>query len=244
MTTTNPIFRDTSIPRNVQLANLFRQRIVSGEWPVGHKLPTLEELVKQFGVARFTMRQAIERLGREGLVLPQQGRGTIVTAKPPTNRWLTVQTSLDDLDEVYMEIKPELHNLEESTRSAPVTESDGQSAKVYRWIRRVHSREGVPYCIISTYIDDRIFRRAASRFRTHVVIGVLRSIRGVEIARGRQTLTIDTANLEVASHLKMSLNAPIAIVRRVFNDPTGVVICLTELTYRGDFVRLDMDIRD
>ena len=38
-------------------------------------------LVEEFGVARVTVRQAVELLARDGLVSPQQGHGTFVTAR-------------------------------------------------------------------------------------------------------------------------------------------------------------------
>ena len=45
-------------------------------------------------VARVTVRQAIERLTRDGLVSPQRGRGTFVTGAPRADRWLRVETTL------------------------------------------------------------------------------------------------------------------------------------------------------
>ena len=45
----------------VQLADLFRQRILKGVWKQGDRLPSLEELAAEFEVARVTVRQAIER---------------------------------------------------------------------------------------------------------------------------------------------------------------------------------------
>ena len=42
------------------------------------KLPPENELAKQFGVSRITIRRALGELEREGLVLREQGRGTFV----------------------------------------------------------------------------------------------------------------------------------------------------------------------
>jgi GntR family transcriptional regulator len=239
----HPIFRDSSIPRNVQLADLLRQRIARGVWPVGHKLPSLDELVREFDVARVTVRQAIDRLAREGLVSPQQGRGTIVIGHARADRWLTVQTTLNDLHEVYLDTKPDLRNLAESVGDAPLSEGDGNPAPRYRFIRRIHEREAVPYCVISIYLDERIFERAPERFRREIVISVLRSMKSVKVASARQLLTIGAADVEVASHLAIPVNSPIAEVRRVFNDPQGTAIYLAEVTYRGDFIRVEMDLR-
>ena len=78
-------FSHSPLPRYAQLADLLRQRIARGVWKEGDLLPSLDALVAEFGVARVTVRQAIERLARENLVSPQRGRGTFVTA-PATSR--------------------------------------------------------------------------------------------------------------------------------------------------------------
>lgn len=239
----HPIFRDSSIPRNVQLADLFRQRIARGVWPLGRNVPSLDHLAREFEVARVTVRQAIDRLAREGLVSPQQGRGTLVTGEAGANRWFSVQSTLEDLHKVYLDTKPNLRNLAEGKRVPRMTAKDGAAAPEYRFIHRLHLREAVPYCVISIYLDERIFKRAPERFRRDIVISVLRDMRGIKVAKARQTLTIGAADVEVASHLQVPVNSPIAEVRRVFNDPAGVVIYLAEVTYRGDFIRVEMDLR-
>jgi GntR family transcriptional regulator len=39
------------------------------------------------------------------------------------------------------------------------------------------------------------------------------------------------------------MNAPVAEVRRIFKDAAGTVIYLADVTYRGDAIRLEMDLR-
>lgn len=235
-------FHDSPIPRYLQLAELMRQRIARGRWIVGQKLPSLEALVEEFGVARVTVRQAIELLAREGLVSPQQGRGTFVTGDAAPPRRLRVQTSLADLAQVYRDTRPTIVNLEESTASAPLRPEDGAPATRYTYMRRIHSHEGRPYCVIDIHLDEAIFRKRPARFRSETVIPILASMPEGTVARARQVLTISTADLDVARRLEVPVNAPVAQVRRVFNDAKGCVIYLAEVTYRGDFVRLDMDL--
>src|SRR6516162_7903268 len=67
------------IPRYLQVASVLRRRIRDGVWGVGSKISTIEELEREFRVARVTVRQAIDLLQTEGLVKPVQGRGTFVT---------------------------------------------------------------------------------------------------------------------------------------------------------------------
>ena len=56
-------------------------------------------------------------------------------------------------------------------------------------------------------------------------------------------MTIGSADLDLARLLGVPLNSPVAEVRRVFNSADGRVIYLGEVTYRGDFVRIEMDLK-
>ena len=55
------------------------QKIESGEFPPGAKLPTEPVLSEMFGVSRTVIREAISRLKNEGMVVPQQGSGIYVS---------------------------------------------------------------------------------------------------------------------------------------------------------------------
>ncbi|MEX2630600.1 MAG: GntR family transcriptional regulator [Tistlia sp.] len=55
-----------------------RQRIRAGELREGAQLPAERDLAALFGVARNTVRQALERLESEGVLVRQVGRGTFV----------------------------------------------------------------------------------------------------------------------------------------------------------------------
>jgi len=235
-------FHDSPIPRYLQLADLMRQRIARGQWGQGHRLPSLEELVAEFGVARVTVRQAIDVLTREGLVSPQQGRGTFVTGLPPNDRWLQVQTTLAELAKVYRDTKPKIVNIDETITNPPLTAQDGVAAERYVYMRRVHEREGRPYCVINIYLDEQIFRRDPVRYRNETVIPLLVSDPALRIARAHPVLTIGTADMEVAGHLQVPVNTPIAEVRRLFLDEAGKVVYLSEVSYRGDFIHLEMNL--
>ncbi len=59
----------------------------------------------------------------------------------------------------------------------------------------------------------------------------------------RPRLTIGTVELEVAKPPRVPPNSPVAEVRRVFAMADRKVIHLAEVTYHGDFVRIEMDLR-
>ncbi len=239
----HPIFGGNPIPRYVQLAELFRQRMDKGLWPPDSMLPSIEQLMMQFDVARVTVRQAIALLAEEGLLSPQRGRGTFVTEKAGTRRQLRVETSLRDLVAMYDGDKPHHATLAEDVASPVLSEKDGVPAPKYFHTRRVHSRNGEPYCVISIYIDYRVFRRAPARFRRELALPVLMSLPGLDIASARQTLTISTADLETSRLIGIAINAAIAEVRRIMCAPDGTVIYLAEVSYRGDYIHLEMDLK-
>jgi GntR family transcriptional regulator len=237
------IFGSTPIPRYVQLAELVRQRVSKGHWPPGSMLPSIEHLMQEFDVARVTVRQAIALLAEEGLLSPQRGRGTFVTGKPGARRRLRVETTLDDLVAMYSGDRPDHATLAEAVADPVLSDKDGIKAPKYYYLRRVHSRNGERYCVISIYIDHRVFRRAPARFRRELALPVLTSLPGLKIAGARQTLTISRADVETAGLLGIPVNAPVGVVRRVWCGPDPTVIYLAEVTYRGDYIHLEMDLK-
>jgi GntR family transcriptional regulator len=237
------LISDSHVPKYAQIADIFRQRIARGVWSKGYRLPANELLATEFGVSRVTIRQAVELLSRDGVIEAQQGRGTFVTGGLKQDRWLKVETTLSDLAEVYRDTSPEIINISESRTDAPLLPEDGKAAAHYVFMRRVHSRNDRPYCVISIYLDEKVFRKYPKRFRKETVIPILKDMRDPAISSARQTLTIGTADLEAAKLLQVPLNSPVAEVRRVFTAADNTVIYLGEVTYRGDFVRIDMDLR-
>lgn len=55
-----------------------RERISTGEWPVGTRIPAEPALVELLGVGRNTVREAVQSLVHSGLVERRQGSGTYV----------------------------------------------------------------------------------------------------------------------------------------------------------------------
>ncbi|HEV3382813.1 MAG TPA: GntR family transcriptional regulator [Trebonia sp.] len=66
--------RSSSVPLWEQLLEDLRRRLFQGDWPAG-RFPTDQQLVDQYGVSRQTAREAVRRLGEQGLVERQRGRG-------------------------------------------------------------------------------------------------------------------------------------------------------------------------
>ncbi len=59
------------------------EMIATGRFPRGEKLPSQEELARQLGVSRNTLREAVNKLATMGLLVSRQGVGTVVEAPSP-----------------------------------------------------------------------------------------------------------------------------------------------------------------
>lgn len=81
----------------MQVAQELIDKVRSGEYRVGSKIPTEAALCEQYGVSRFTARQALQRLSDAGLVIRRPGMGTRVIAPPDESRYTHSVVSLPTL---------------------------------------------------------------------------------------------------------------------------------------------------
>ncbi len=76
----NHVDRMNPIPLYVQLADILRGLITSGELEPRSLLPSESYLRQEQGVSRGTVRMAVDILRKENLVVTISGRGTYVKA--------------------------------------------------------------------------------------------------------------------------------------------------------------------
>lgn len=234
-------YAQSRVPRYLQVASALRQRIREGHWTVGDKISTLQDLENEYEVARVTVRQAIEILQSEGLVKSHQGKGTYVIKSVDNNRWLQLATKWDAL------IRPIRNNV---PHMLPVTrvpqpridDDDGAPAESYRFIRSLQTRGDEPYALANVHIAEQVYKRNPEAFSKRVALAVIAEMDELDISRAHETLVVASADVETARLLQTTLNAPIAEARCVVSDADGVVIYVGEITYRGDCVRLSIEL--
>ena len=74
--------RHGPLPLHYQLSEDLRRRIGRGEFLVGARLPSEQELMAEYGVSRGTVRQALATLRNEGVVRGTRGQPPRVAAPP------------------------------------------------------------------------------------------------------------------------------------------------------------------
>ena len=231
------------LPRYLQVASALRRRIQDGVWQLGDKIATLKQLEREFAVARVTVRQSIQLLQAEGLLKSYQGRGTFVTGTLRNERWLQLAT---DWDSLVAPIRENVVQPLSSTKTAVpvISVDDGRRAPAYTFIRSVQKRGAEPYAFARVHVATHIHAQAPKVFSRRPALAVLAEMKGVNIARAHQTVLISAADVEAATYLGTAMNAPTAEARCVVTDTDNVVIYVGEITYRGDVVRLNIELID
>lgn len=76
------IDKSSPIPAYHQVTEDIIDRLASGEWRDGEKLPTEAVLTKEYGVCRVTLRKALAYLEDQKFIEIFQGKGIFVTSSP------------------------------------------------------------------------------------------------------------------------------------------------------------------
>jgi GntR family transcriptional regulator len=237
-------FSRSAVSRYIQLATLFQRRIETGQWPLGERIPTVDELAKEFSVARATIRQAMDTLEAQGLIERHRAKGTFVVFRPQEGLWCEVETDWSGLlksrEGATIEVLAESND---ATAHGQI-HNIGKPAPGYWHLRRRHWRDGKAYLIAEVYIDKRLKARIPrAALKTKSSMRLIADVAGVRVADARQTLTIGTADSEIAQLLDVPLNAPVAIIHRSAVDTNGVLVFIGIGVYRGDVVRLDVKLK-
>jgi GntR family transcriptional regulator len=234
----------SAVARYIQLASLFRRRIDAGQWPVDQQTPTVDELAAECGVARATIRQALDLLESEGLIERYRAKGTFVRQRPRQQLWCEVATDWSGLLAARDDAVIELLADERGKQPPAVPHPIGTLAPSYRRLRRRHARHGQPFLLAELHIDERLSARVSKKdLQTKTALRLVSDIPGLKIKDARQTLTIGTADVETSEALDLPLNAPIAIVHRSVADRSGCLVFIGEGLYRGDMIRIDMKLK-
>ncbi|MFI9261855.1 GntR family transcriptional regulator [Streptomyces sioyaensis] len=70
-------------PRWRQVARIIRQRIDDGTYQPGTRVPSVVELLEEFGIATSTGQKVHRGLRAEGLIYTEPGLGSFVSKKRP-----------------------------------------------------------------------------------------------------------------------------------------------------------------
>jgi GntR family transcriptional regulator len=238
------------LPKYHQIYLVLREQLQEGKFAQG--LPGEMHLMGQFGVARVTVRRALEMLAHEGLISREPGRGTrpIAPVKPmndPRSPELTRQAKLTGLLEnlVSMGLQTRVKVLAVET----VLASDAVATalqlhtgdRVQKAVRVRSTREG-PLSHITTYVPHAIGCKFGRRELSQKPILVLLEESGVKVGRAHQSISARLADAVVAQHLDIAVGSALLAVRRLILDDQDRPIQWLHGLYRPDRYEYEMQL--
>ncbi|MEJ8474221.1 GntR family transcriptional regulator [Roseibium algae] len=236
--------KKSNVARYIQLASLFRNRIESSEWGVGDKIPNVEALAEQCGVATMTIRQSLDILESEGLIERFRAKGTFVKERPNQDLWCEVKTDWTGLLIARENATIDLLGDEREVQLPNRGGLTGNLAPSYRHLKRRHSRDGVPFLLADIYVDERVCPHIPESAYTEVTaMRLVADIPGQKITDAHQIVTIGAADLETSNELNLSIGDPVAKVQRVVINQVGDLILVANGTYRGDMMKISVKLR-
>jgi GntR family transcriptional regulator len=146
-----------AVRKHVQVREYVRG-LIQGAEP-GSPAPSERELVQHFGVARMTVRQALDALVSEGLLERVPGRGTFV-ARAKADVAVRLSSFTEEMGR--RGLRPESRTLVARIESAGPGVARaleiGEGDQVVHW-QRLRFADGVPICIEDAYLADSIVPR-------------------------------------------------------------------------------------
>lgn len=230
------------VPLYIQVAAVMRQRIESGRWKQGDKISTIEELEKEFGVGRVTVRQAVEILREESLLTARQGRGTFVSGRPKERHWFNLANDLESFSESIKGNSLRIVSIDEESMPPLIDESEGLLASSYTHIRSVQYNGDEPFSVVNLHLASHVFALDKKRFTRHPALPRVLEMKDIKVLHALQTVTIGVAGIETADLLKIGLGEPTADSRLVLIDAFGVAIYVTDSHYHRNCFALRRDL--
>jgi GntR family transcriptional regulator len=228
-----------SVPLHHQIQRVLRSKIETGEWAPNDRMPTEMALVERFRVSRTTIREALDTLTRDGLIVRQRGRGSFVAPprRGPTRPGLVTNLILGYDAEVRV--------VAAETAPAPTHAAEflgvERGTPLARFVR-LEVVEGAPLAVVINYMAPVLGARIRPADLTRLtMLEVLRDRLGIALGAIREQIEARLPDDEVAALLGIDLTQPVLVLRLIVNGSDGGRLQISDAFYRADRYRYEME---
>lgn len=245
MASNKTIDLSSNIPYYIQLIDVIKGQIESGDWGTGDQIPSEPDLCESYGVSRTVVRQALRELELEGLIVRRKGKGTFV-AKPKISESLAQKLTGFFQDMVERGHQP----VSQVLRQEVVPASDKvasyleiEPGTLVMDIKRVRSVKDEPIVLVTSYLPYELCPRLAETDLTNQSLyEFLENECGIMIAYGRRTIEAVAANKEEAKLLQVAVGAPLILLDSVSNLEDDTPVEYYHALHRGDRSRFEVEL--
>jgi len=223
------------LPLYFQLQEILRKKILNKEFNPGDIIPSEKELEALYKVSRITVRNAINRLVFEDLLVKKQGKGTIVALpKMQEDGNTTLQSFTEKMKKQGKKTSTKVLNV----LKIPVTDRllehiDVKFDEEIIYAKRLRKVDKEPIALFENYICSRTGISEKDDFRGSI-FELLENKYGIKIISSEKIIEAGVAGKEEANLLKISTGDPVLIIRYTTYDNYNDRIEYAEGIYRAD----------
>ena len=222
-------------PLYLQLREVIRGKIESGEYPPGTAIPSEHTLAETYGIHRLSVRSAISALIYEGLLKSVQGKGVFVTGEKDERDLETIGGFKQTMEQLGH--KPSTRMITKALRPAGnyygAMLQVSADAPVF-YIKRVCYSEHQPYSLEEIYIPQAIIPAMP-----HVDLEVfslyeIYAFYGIEITHVDETLELEELDAGKARLLDLDPSDAVMKFEGISYDQQGRIVEFARTYTRSD----------
>jgi GntR family transcriptional regulator len=227
-----------------QVYLVLRDRILTGGFAAGARLPNEHDLAEAHGVSRVTIRRALAELEHERLIERRRSAGTRVIYEPSSAPIVAdIAGVLTNLTEMGRRTNVRLLAFDYIEGGSAVTQALGLDGgiELQRSVR-VRSIVGEPFSYLTTHVPasiGRTFTRA--ELAAQPMLQLLERA-GVKVEHATQRIGAGLATPAVAEALGVKTGSPLIELVRVVFDRTGKGVEHLHALYRPDRYSIAIDL--
>jgi GntR family histidine utilization transcriptional repressor len=145
---------NTAQPLYQQIKESILDKIRSGSWMPGLKIPSEHNLVADLGISRMTVHRALRELTRDGYLDRVHGLGTFVSEPPSVASLIELRNIADEIQSQGKTHRAKLHTLRETTASKDIAKrmEIKPGTRVFHIIL-IHYQDEIPIQIENRYLN-------------------------------------------------------------------------------------------
>ncbi|MDB5135730.1 MAG: GntR family transcriptional regulator [Mucilaginibacter sp.] len=206
------------IPLHVQAEALLREIIEDPDYQNGKLLPNEVELARQLAISRTTLRQAINKLVYEGLLIRKKRTGTKVaqgTVSSKSNNWLSFSQEMKvrGITIKNFEFHVSWVTPDETLANFFEIKTDRKVLKM----ERVRGRPGEPFVYFISYFHPRIGLTGDEDFK-RPLYELLENDYSVVATLSKEEISAHAAEPYIANKLRIADGSPVLFRKRFVFD--------------------------
>lgn len=233
---TRPLLEGTGSQHELVLADLQR-RIKAGEYRSDQLLPGERELSTRYGVSRSTVRQALDRAERRGLVIKVPNRGTFVARPRVLQDLQRMDTFRQSVEAIALDPSYEILELRFAPASRLAAEHLGiRSRERILMVDSLGLGDGQPFALyqshVAPFVAEPVQRDLADGKRsTYELAALALGVAALEVEQVLETTTVDT---ELAGLLRVPAGSSAFRSSSVYRTPQGERVEWRIAVYPGE----------